>query len=185
MATRKYGSQNYNKQPKPVPVEEVDLPQELATSPVDAVLPAKDFRDEFPLIVMQDVPAEPEPEKVQVEVSLSPDLYEAYAKVAEAQGQTIEEVLSHRLKTCQTHNALRGLWFGDVDRGQLETALGKKPLSSPSQVIQIINQSLSFNLGEINMSFTPSQLKTLKMRMYGGLTPDKFFKSLFVRELGA
>ena len=162
-----------------------------AVSPLDDLPitpPSPDFYDEMP--VLGQLPVEPQVEAevyTSVTVRLPQNVYDEYRRVATAQGQEIEEVIAHRISQCRSHNALRGLWFGDSDRSALEDTLQKRPLESPAQVLSALKSGGSFKLetadGEtLSISLTPAQRKVLKLAMYGGRTPQKYFEDLIRRE---
>jgi hypothetical protein len=162
-----------------------------AVSPLDDVPispPSPDFYDEMPLMGQLPVEAQTEAEVyTSVTVRLPQSVYDEYRRVATAQGQEIEDVISHRLAQCRSHNALKGLWFGDSDRSALEDTLQKRPLDAPAKVLAALNSGGSFKLettdGEpITISLTPAQRKVLKLSMYGGRTPKKYLEDLLRRE---
>ena len=163
-------------------VFDVGLPVEENNFAID--LFSNNFKDEVP-ILGESV----ENASVQAEVydnvilKIPHSLYEEYTKVAASQDQTIEEVMQHRLDSCKAHNAIRGLWFSDSERTQLENLLQKRPLAAASQAITIITNLGNINIEDLKINLTPAQRKVLGLAMYGGRTPQKFFEDMIRREL--
>lgn len=150
--------------------------------------PSEDFRDEMPILsVGKKDEVETETYK-SVTIRVPEVLYEEYRKVAASQDQTVEDVMQHRLASCKSHNALRGLWFSDSDRAKLEDLIQKRPLETPAQVLTKLSTSGTVALegpdGEkIELSLTPAQKKVLKLRMYGGRTYKAYLEGLLRKEL--
>lgn len=161
------------------------------TSPLDDLtpsLPSPDFRDEMPVLNPTPIDQVEAEVYTSVTVRVPQRVYDEYRRVAAAQEQEIEEVMSHRLVSCRSHNAIRGLWFGDSDRSSLEDLLQKRPLESALQALSVLRTGGAFKLEvaeneTLNIELTPAQRKVLKLAMYGGRTPKKFFEDMIRREL--
>lgn len=139
--------------------------------------------DEFPIMSTGD--AKPLQLVTKIELTIPTELYDEYARIATAQEQTIEEVISYRLDHCKGHNSLRGIWFTDSERIQLEKLLQKAPIDTATQALEIVRKAMGLDLSGIPLTLSMSQLRTLKLAMYGGLTPEKFFGDMIKARLGA
>lgn len=89
----------------------------------------------------------------------------------------------------QNVSAPKSLYFVGKDLEQLERLLGRT-LSESSEVIKYLTELESFQLeiggGEfVGIHLTPTQKRRLQLAMYGGRTPEKFFKSILIEKLGA
>jgi len=156
-----------------------DLP---LTPPVDyqPVAP-ESYRDEMPVLGSKtEVIVE---NLVPITIQLSQDLYNQYTKLAIAQELTLEEVLQHRLDACKNHNSLRGLWFTDSERGQLENLIQKWPLESAAQALSLLAKAATVTFDEVAITLTPAQKRALSFAMFGGRTPKTFFESMVRKEL--
>lgn len=162
-----------------------------ATSPLDDVpsQPSPDFHDSMPLLGDSlDSPVVEAEVYASVTVRVPQSVYDEYRRVATAQGQEVEDVMAHRLGHCKSHNAKRGLWFGDSDRVSLEDLLQKRPLETAAQALAALKSGGSFKLeiaeGEtLSLSLNAAQRKVLRLAMYGGRTPQKYFEDMIRREL--
>lgn len=150
-------------------VEEVDKPSET-------------FRDEFPLMTGVDIPVIVETSET-VTLKIPQSVYDEYAKVATKSDITVEELMQHRLANCKNHNALRGLWFSDSERGQLENIIQKWPIESASQALKLLIKAGTVKIDGEEITLTPAQKRVLSLAMYGGRTPKSFFESMIKKEL--
>lgn len=165
----------FTKTPEPTVLEEV--------IPYDPAPPAE-FRDELPVLggsfYIEEKPMTP------VVLQLSQDLYDEYSRVAAAQELTIEQVLQHRLQACRTHNAIRGLWFSDSERGLLENLLQKWPLETAKQVLDLISRAATVKFDDIQVVLSPAQKRLLSLSISNskqGRNLQSFFESLVKKEL--
>lgn len=171
-------------------VSPVDLPV-TAFDPVGLASPAESYRPEAPAEYRDELPVLGVPEQIEVtsgpfismSIRIPQDIYDEYKRVAVAQDLTVEEVIQHRLEACRSHNALRGLWFSDSERGQLENLIQKWPLESAAQALSIISRAASVKFDEIQISLTPAQKRVLSLSMFGGRTPKSFFEAMVKKEL--
>lgn len=139
--------------------------------------PSDNYRDEMPVMgSVQDAPVET---TVTISLSVSQALFDEYKRVAAAQDMTVEEVMQHRLKTCKTHNATRGLWFSGTELNSLENLLKKWPLESTRQAIDLISKAGSVSFDEIKVTLTPAQKRVLALC---GRAPQTVFESMVKRE---
>lgn len=167
---------------KEEPVTPIDSPP--VTSIAESYQPAapEEFRDEMPLLSIKDAVDVEEKALVPVTIRIPKLIYEDYQKIAAAQDITLEEVIQYRVAACKNHNALRGLWFSDLERGQLENLIQKWPLESATQVLNLISRAAIVRFDDMQVVLTPAQKKVLVTR-FGGRTPQSFFESLIKREL--
>jgi hypothetical protein len=139
-----------------------------------------EYRDELPLLG-----ATPEVEVAEayatVNIRLPQYLFDEYRRVAAAQELSVEEVIQHRLEACRTHNALRGLWFSDTERGQLENLIQKWPLESAHQALTLISRAATVRFDDIEVVLSPAQKRVLALRT-GNKKPETFFASLIKKE---
>lgn len=151
-------------------------------TPIPDPVPPADFRDEMP--VLGDVVAEAPSYEVYTSVTLRipQALYEEYAKVAEAQELSVEEVMQYRLAKCKAHNAIRGLWFSDSERAQLEDLIKKRPIESAAQTLMLLTNGGVFNVEDIRVSLTIPQRKVLELRNRHGMPAKKLFEDMIRRE---
>lgn len=148
----------------------------------EAEQPSDTFRDEFPLMVEVAIPAIVETYET-VTLSLPQAVYDEYVKVAVRSEITVEELMQHRLANCKNHNALRGLWFSDSERAQLENIIQKWPVESASQVLKLLLKSGTVTINGEEIILSPAQKRVLSLAMYGGRTPKSFFESMIKKEL--
>ena len=157
--------------------------KETATSPIEyvPVAPAENFRDEMPVLGYE--PPKAVEEMTLVHLQIPTNVYNEYRRVASAQDLTVEELLQHRIQACKSHNAVKGLWFSDSERGQLENLLQKWPLENATQALGLIARAATVRFDEITVTLSPAQKKVLAMAMFGGRTPQTFFEGLIRKEL--
>lgn len=153
-----------------------------ATSPIDyePVAPAQ-FRDEMPVLGAE--PPKAVEEVTLVHLQIPTTIYNEYKRLASAQDMTVEELLQHRVKACKSHNAVKGLWFSDSERGQLENLLQKWPLETAAQALGLISRAATVTFDNVTVTLSPAQKKVLSIAMFGGRTPQTFFESLIRKEL--
>lgn len=157
------------------------------TSPLDGIpiQQPEAFRDEMPVLGFEPVPVVEVESYSSVTLQLPQSIYAEYARVAAAQDQTVEEVMQHRLASCKSHNAIRGLWWTDSERAQLEELVQKRPLESAAQALTILNKAGTFTLDGLEITLTPAQKRVLSLNMYGGRTPKSFLEAMIKKELRA
>lgn len=157
---------------------------------VDAETPSVDFKDELLLYFKDELPLLGEPLSTAPEAEfyttvtlrLPQSLYDEYTKTAVSQDMSVEGVLQHRLAACKAHNALRGLWFSDSERSQLETLLKKWPLETATQALTLLSQIGVVDLDGLKLSLTVPQRKVLGIRTRYGATPQQVFENMLRRE---
>ena len=111
---------------------------------------------------------------VVLKLSLPQDLYADYEKLAENQGLTVTELVMHRLRRCKEHNSLRPLYFGDSQRGALETLLQKRPLETAEQTLSLLAASLSVKIGDFPpIPLSAQQVKRIGLAGYAGQTGEE------------
>lgn len=157
--------------------------KETAVSPIEyePVAPAKDFRDEMP--VLGAIPLKAVEETTLVHLQIPTIVLNEYKRLASAQDMTVEELLQYRVQACKSHNAVKGLWFSDSERGQLENLLQKWPIETAAQAISIISRAATVQFDNVTVTLTPAQKKVLSIAMFGGRTPQTFFEGLIRKEL--
>ena len=107
---------------------------------------------------------------LQARLTLSEKTLAHYQKEANDYGVPLEELLSHRLTACVTHNSGRPLYFDDAQRQQIEKMIGRN-VSQPSAVIQMIEKLLSFRINGMSITLKPEVLSRLRTRHnYGEFT---------------
>lgn len=162
----------------------------VATSPLD--LPSAEnyqpqepsvYRDEMATLNALDNPEVIADTYVPVNIRIPQTLYDTYRKVAAAQDLTVEEVIQHRLDACKFHNALRGLWFSDSERNQLENIIQKWPLETAAQALSLISKAAVVKFDDVQVFLTPAQKRMLSLSMISGRSPQKFFEALVKKEL--
>jgi hypothetical protein len=152
------------------------------TSPLEVVPPSQEFRDELPLLGDESSHGVEAEVYASVTLRIPQSLYDEYAKIAAAQGMSVEEVLQHRLAKCKTHNTLRGLWFSDSEHAQLEKLLKKWPLENASQALTLISQASVLELDDFKLSLSIPQRKVLGIRTRHGMSPQQIFEAMLRRE---
>jgi hypothetical protein len=159
-----------------------DVVTESANNSTDVLLPSEDFRDELPLLGEAAFPGLVAEVYTSVTLRMPQALYDEYAKTAESQSMSVEEVMQHRLSKCKNHNTLRGLWFSDSERAQLENLLKKRPLETASQVLTTLNTVADVDLDGFKISLTLPQRKILNIRARNGRSPEQVFESMIRKE---
>lgn len=161
--------------PNPTVVETVDIPEPEK--------PSEDYKDEFPLMNSSvSIPTIVETYET-ITLNLPQSIYEEYKKTAAKSEMSVEDLMQHRLSACKNHNALRGLWFSDSERGQLENLLQKWPLESAAQVLKLLVKHNTVIINGEEITLTPAQKRVLSLAMFGGRTPKTFFESMIRKEL--
>lgn len=108
---------------------------------------------------------------IVLRVSIPRDLYAEYEGSAQKQGLTVAELVLHRMRRCRDHNGLRPLYFTDLQRGQLEQLLQKRPLETAEQALALLTTCMSIRIGEFPpIPITAQQVKRIEMSAYGGKT---------------
>jgi len=85
--------------------------------------------------------------KVRVSVALPEELLQSYEKKAQKDGITIEEFLVRQLTRCETHQAMRPLYFGDKEREELEMVLGGALCQTPADVLKELRSRFTLTFG--------------------------------------
>jgi len=153
-----------------------------STASLDIIAPSTEFRDELPLL------GETTSSSVEAEVyttvtlRIPQSLYDEYANTASLQLMDVEEVMQHRLAKCKTHNTLRGLWFSDSERSQLEKLLKKAPIETAAVALTSLSQAGGVDMDGFKVSLTIPQRKILGIRVRNGTTPERIFESMIRRE---
>lgn len=144
--------------------------------------PSETFKDEFPLMVDVELPNIVETFET-VTLKIPQSVYNEYEKVAAKSEIKVTELMQHRLAACKNHNAVRGLWFSDAERAQLESILQKWPLESAFQALSLLSKSGKVVIEGEEIVLTPAQKRVLSLAMFGGRTPKTFFESMIKKEL--
>ncbi len=164
---------------------EPEVPQNFIQAQIEEIYtadPPESFKDEFPVMTMVDIPVITETYET-VALNIPQSVYEEYAKTALRSEMSVEDLMQSRLAKCKNHNALRGLWFSDSERGQLENLIQKWPIESATQALKLLASASKVSIDGIEIVLTPAQKRVLSLAMYGGRTPTTFFESMIKKEL--
>lgn len=160
-----------------------DIESSMANNQGNIEISPTEFRDELPLLVAEEVSTGVEATiYTTVTLRIPQSLYNEYTSTAALQQMDVEEVMQHRLAKCKTHNTLRGLWFNDSERSQLESLLKKWPLETATQALTLLAQTGSIDMDGFKVSLTIPQRKILSIRTKHGMAPEKIFESMIRRE---
>lgn len=159
-----------------------DVVTESANNSSDVLLPSEDFRDELPLLGEAAFPGLAAEVYTSVTLRMPQTLFDEYAKTAESQNMSVEEVMQHRLVKCKNHNTLRGVWFSDSERSRLEDLLKKRPLETATQVLTTLSTVGDVDLDGFTLSLTLPQRKILNIRTRNGSSPKQIFEGMIRRE---
>lgn len=152
------------------------------TLSVEATVPSNTFRDELPLLGENTYTSVGAEVHTTVKLKLPQTLYEEYVKTASMQDMSVEDVLQHRVVSCKNHNSLRGIWFSDSERAQLEQLLKKWPLETASQVLTLLSQAGNIDLDDLKICLTLPQRKVLNIRTRYGSSPKQVFEAMIRKE---
>lgn len=97
-------------------------------------------------------------------LTLPADILELYEQEAEEKGITLDELVTNRLFTCRKHNANRGVYFNDKERGELERLTGGRIIYEADDALKRIRNQLSIRLGNTQVTLAPTLLTRLKSR---------------------
>lgn len=160
----------------------VEQTVEVTTPLDDATLPSNDFHDEMPILGEVAAPAVEYEVYTNITLRLPQAIYAEYSKIAEGQELSVEDVMQHRLIKCRNHNALRGLWFSDSERSQLEELIKKRPIETSTQALALLSSGGIFSVEDIKISLTIPQRKVLDLRNRHGMPAQKIFEDMIRRE---
>lgn len=77
--------------------------------------------------------------------------------------RTVEDVMSQRLASCVEHNAVRGLYFDDKQRAEMEQAFGYL-LHSASETVQLAKNLVTVKVAGVNIKLEQMILKRAQSR---------------------
>lgn len=116
--------------------------------------------------VIVDAPVQPHEKesKVLVKLSIPEKTYELYAAQAASAKQSVEKVLSDRLRGCVTHTSGRGLYFTDEQRSALERITGGHLISDADSALTHIKTTVEVEVGGIKVELTDRVLQRCASR---------------------
>lgn len=89
-------------------------------------------------------------QRIRPTLDIPVDALDDYERLARVEKKTLDKVLSERLTDCSSHNAQKGLWFGDPERQRLEVALGHN-VSSPEEVIDLVERAMKVKVSGVDI----------------------------------
>lgn len=106
--------------------------------------------------VIVDAPSQPGAKETRVNVRISiPESthvqYEAQAKLVK---QSVEKVLSDRLRTCVSHTSGRGLYFTDEQRSHLERITGGHIIANAEMALQKIQVVVQLKVADVTIELS-------------------------------
>lgn len=120
-------------------------------------------------------------ESVKVTIKVPEHVMDTYRRLAEVERKDLSVVMSERLTDCVEHNAVKGLWFGDEQRREIEHVLGAN-VSSAAEVTRLVERALLVKVGPCEVPLLPDLLARLQSRAVG-VAFDDFLKEIVVRLL--
>lgn len=119
--------------------------------------------------------------RVKLSISIPEPLADVYAERAAKLGITVEQEIANRLKHCQTHTSLFGLYINDDERQRLGQLTGKL-MATPADVLAHVEHTAVIRVGDIDIPLDGQLLVRLNTRTFGK-TFDQMIRDEVVKAL--
>lgn len=107
--------------------------------------------------------------KVKVPLTIPEKLYETYRTQGEAHDRTPDDEMMERLKRCQNHDAMSGLYLDDSQRAELERILGHK-ITDIGVMLRQIQHLITLRVGTVEVPISPRLHERIHSRVFRGHT---------------
>jgi hypothetical protein len=101
--------------------------------------------------------------KLRPTITISDEAYQAYEKFAARKRISMDQALSGRLDAFADCEAVKGLFFNDAERQELERIAGRN-FSSAREVIEAVCRALTVKVGGVEVAIPAEMAARLKSR---------------------
>lgn len=99
---------------------------------------------------------------VSMRLEVSEDVLRRYDEQVPAD-RTVEDVMAQRLASCVEHNAVRGLYFDDKQRAELEKTFGYL-MHTAGEVVHLAQNMVTVKVAGVNIKLEQMVLKRAQSR---------------------
>lgn len=116
-----------------------------------------------------------------VRVTLPDTIHQQYEAQAKLRNQPAEWLMAERLRLFAGVNSEKPITIDDTNRQKLEKLFGRN-ISSPEELVKLIEQAISVRIDDMTIPMTPQLLARLHSRALG-VPFEKLLPSLIKRQL--